>query len=91
MIFLHYLCAAIYYLIDFLVLLIVVRALISWFPLSPENKFIAFLDMMTEPVVGPIRRLLNKSETISQLPVDFSPVVAILILTLISGIFATLA
>lgn len=88
---LHVLFLACGYLVDFIMLLIVVRALLSWLPLSPSNGIIRFLDMMTEPVVSPIRRLLNKSETVSQLPVDFSPVIAVIILSILSSLLNTLA
>lgn len=88
--FLRLLITAIYYLINLLSILIVVRALISWLPLSENNKFNSFLITMTEPVMAPIRKLLYKFEFTRELPVDFSPIVAILVLGAISGILTIL-
>lgn len=84
--FLMVLAQAIYWLINIVSILIVVRALLSWLPLGENNKLIYFLDMMTEPVVSPIRKLLNKSETVSQLPIDFAPLIALILLSVISGL-----
>lgn len=83
---LRLLVTAIYYLVELLSILIVVRALISWLPLSEDNKFNSFLVMMTEPIMEPIRKLLYKFEFTRELPVDFSPVVAIILLGIISSI-----
>lgn len=60
--------------------LIVIRALVSWFPIPQGSKFISFLDTMTEPVVAPVRSLLYKFKFTRELPVDFSPVIAIFLL-----------
>ena len=35
------------------------RAILSWFPIEP-NKLTQFLDIVTEPVVYPIRKLFEK-------------------------------
>lgn len=83
--FLMILAKVLYWLINIVSVLILVRALLSWLPLGEDNKLIYFLDVMTEPVVSPIRKLLNKSETLSQLPIDFAPLLALIVLSLLSG------
>ena len=37
---------------------IIVRAIISWFPVSPSNPFIIVLQEFTEPVMRPFRRII---------------------------------
>jgi len=47
--------------VTFLYLLIaavVIRALLSWFPLSPRNQFVQFIHRITDPLVEPIRRIV---------------------------------
>jgi YggT family protein len=47
--------------VDFLYLLIaaiVVRALLSWFPLSPRNRFVEFVARITDPLIQPVRRVV---------------------------------
>jgi YggT family protein len=85
-----YLIKAIYWLLNLLSILIVVRALISWLPLSEDNKFNSILITMTEPVMAPIRKLLSKIKFMNELPVDFSPMVAIFVLWIICGLLTLL-
>ena len=54
-------------------LIIIIRAIVSWVNPDPYNPFVRFLYRTTEPVLQPIRRALPVAWGI-----DFSPVVAIL-------------
>jgi len=56
--------------------IIVARALISWVNPDPYNKIVIFLYRVTEPVLGPIRQRIPRHS----LPVDFSPLIALLII-----------
>ncbi len=55
------------------VLLIIIRALMSWFVQDHGNKIYLYLIKLTEPVLGPIRRIMPR------MGVDLSPVVAIIL------------
>lgn len=88
--FFGYLIGAIILLINILSALILIQALMSWLPLSKGNAIIRFLDMMTEPVLSPIRRLLSRIEFTQELPFDFSPIVAILLLWIVSSLLSLL-
>ncbi|MBI2936512.1 MAG: YggT family protein [Chloroflexi bacterium] len=57
---------------------IIVRALLSWFPISPGNPLSLAAFHLTEPLLGPIRRVLPRAGMF-----DFSPIVALLLLLLI--------
>ena len=54
------------------------RAILSWFPIEP-NKFITFLNVITEPVVYPIRKLFEKMNWFQNIPLDMSFMTAFII------------
>jgi YggT family protein len=55
--------------------LVIARSLMSWFPVSPRNPFARFLQDATEPLLGPVRRILPRTGMI-----DFSAMVVIVLL-----------
>lgn len=58
------------------------RALMSWFSPDEDNKIARFLFAVTEPFVYPIRKILNRFELFSNMPIDMSFLVAMVILIL---------
>jgi uncharacterized protein YggT (Ycf19 family) len=57
------------------------RVILSWFPISPSSPFASVyrvLYQITEPVLGPIRRMLPPMGGF-----DFSPIIVILLLGVI--------
>jgi YggT family protein len=56
--------------------IIIIRSLISWVNPDPYNKIVIFLYRITEPVLGPIRRIIPRHG----LPIDFSPLIVLLII-----------
>ncbi len=80
MILLELLYNFIYYLTQVLTFAIVIRALLSWFPLPPDNPLVVILYQITEPVLAPLRRIVPMIGMI-----DISPLVAILLLQFIGG------
>ncbi len=59
------------------------RVLLSWFQVgqsSPLYPVVAIIYQVTEPILAPIRRVLPRFGML-----DFSPMVALLILTVIRG------
>lgn len=57
---------------------VVIRALLSWFPLSPYNPLNVVLLQITEPLLSPLRRIIPRIGSL-----DITPMVAILLLQLI--------
>jgi YggT family protein len=57
--------------------LIIIRALISWFSPNPYNRLYVLLIRITEPVLGPLRRLIPISG------IDISPIIAILLIDIV--------
>ncbi len=68
--------------------LIFARAILSWFRPPRYNKLYdditRALDVLTEPILAPIRRLLP----LSGMGIDFSPLVAMILLTLVRDLLA---
>jgi len=54
---------------------IIAAALITWVSPDPRNPVVMFLRQVTEPVLGPVRRLLPPWKTGG---LDFSPLIVIL-------------
>ena len=59
---------------------IVIRALISWVSPDPRNPIVQILAKLTEPVLGPLRRLVPPHKTGN---IDVSPILAILLIQLV--------
>ncbi len=55
---------------------IIIRALISWVNPDPYNPIVQILTRLTEPVLRPIRKLVPPYKV----GLDFSPLIAILII-----------
>ncbi len=57
---------------DLMMLIIIIRALISWVNPDPYNPIVIFLNKVTEPILGPIRRLIP----MHGIGIDVSPIIA---------------
>jgi YggT family protein len=65
-------------LFDILVIAIIIRAIVSWFSLSPNNPVLAILFQITEPILAPLRGIVPRVGML-----DITPLVAILLLRVI--------
>lgn len=63
--------------------IIIARALISWFIRDPTNPIVRILDVLTEPVLAPIRKLVSP-ETFGGL--DISPILALVAIQLLRNL-----
>jgi len=68
---------------------ILARVLLSWIPL-PNNQFTRLLYQVTEPILSPVRALLNKSPIGGNSMMDFSPIVAFMLIGVVRNIIITL-
>jgi YggT family protein len=75
------------YTLQLLQLLIFVRVILSWVvsPVS-RNPWVELLRRTTDPIINPIRSLLPDMG-----PVDFSPMVALLLISLLQNVVARAA
>ena len=62
------------------------RAIVSWIFPDEDNKIAQFLFMMTEPLVYPIRQIMNKFDFFNNMPVDMSFMVAMIILIILTTV-----
>jgi len=77
-----------FYLLEFLQLSMLLRAVLSWLPLSDDNKLEAFVYSITEPIIYPIRALFDKFEGLRNFPLDIPFFVAFIILSTLSTILS---
>ena len=63
---------------EVLTVAIFLRAILSWFSPGPTNVVAVILFRITEPILAPLRRIVPRAGM-----VDFTPLVAIILLQLI--------
>lgn len=66
-------------LLDLISFIILIQCLLSWIPSIRMSKIYKVLSIVTDPIEEPIRQVLYRYVSI---PIDFSPVVAILLIEL---------
>lgn len=64
---------------------IIIRALVSWFPVSQTNFLVRMLDAITEPVVSPVRNLMSRLIR-TPMMIDFSPIIAMILVDVVAGV-----
>jgi len=81
--------SAIYIFLNFLNYMLIFRAILSWFPIGQDNKLVRLLWFITEPVLTPFRKLLDKTGINDRLPIpiDLSFIAAYFTIWLIMPIF----
>ncbi len=64
--------------------LLVLRAILSWFPMRGESPVRQFLYMMTEPLVSPVRTLLYRLfPGLERFPFDISFLIVFVVIQLL--------
>lgn len=59
--------------------LILARVLLSWVTRDYSNPVVRFVFEITEPILAPIRKIMPRTS----MPIDYSPIIAVLLLQLI--------
>ncbi len=67
-------------LISFLQLMMLIRAIMSWFPADDDNVILRFAYAVTEPFIYPVRLLLDHIPSLREMPIDISFSVTFLLL-----------
>jgi YggT family protein len=78
----------IHWLIQLYVILIFGRIILSWFPMSPGSALgpvNGFLYRVTEPVLGPVRRILPPVR-LGAVGLDLSPFIVLVGLQILAGL-----
>ena len=68
-----------------------IRAILSWFPLGEDNVIVRFVTMLTEPIVAPVRALFERMNWFQNIPIDVSFFVAYLLLSAVSTVVSVVA
>lgn len=74
---------------SFLEWMIFARIILSWFVRSYNNPIVRFLDTMTEPILGPVRRMMDKSPLGGGYGLDFSPIFALILMRLVQALLVS--
>ena len=72
-------------------LLMMFRAIMSWLPIDEDSNLSNFLYAMTEPVIYPVRLLLDRFDALNDLPIDISFIVAFILLSVIQMLLPVIA
>jgi YggT family protein len=67
----------------FLVIAVIARALLSWFPQGQNSQVARLLNQLTEPIIEPVRNLMPKTGII-----DFSTLIVIVVLQIMIRVVA---
>lgn len=82
----HYLVAS---LADLLLTLLeyamLFRALLSWFPNMRSSSFSMLLYNITEPLIAPVRSLLDRVQVLQGFPLDLSFMLTYMLLIMVHG------
>lgn len=62
--------------------LIFIRCILSWLPLG-RNPIVEFIYTLTDPILVPIRHLLDQSPIGGGMMLDFSPIIALFVMRII--------
>ena len=84
------LITAIEYFVRVLQGLIFARVVLSWIRLGRNSKITYFIYNLTEPILEPIRRMLDRSPLGRGAMLDFSPIIAIFMIGLVQQLLTSL-
>ena len=70
-------------------LLMMFRAVLSWLPVDEDSDISNFLFAMTEPVIYPVRMLLDRFEGLDEFPIDLSFITSFMLLSLVQMLLPT--
>ena len=63
--------------------LIFVRIILSWLPIGFNNPITQLLYNLTEPILGPVREMVDRSPIGGGMWLDFSPIFVLILLRLL--------
>lgn len=73
----HTLAQPLVWILYSLMAVVIVRSLLTWFPIRQDNDFIKLLDRISEPLLDPVRRRMPRIGMF-----DFSAMIVIVLLYL---------
>ena len=77
-------------LLDALQFLLMIRAVFSWIPNMGDNAIVNFIYGLTEPVLTPVRSLMERFNIMQGLPIDMSFMVTFFLLIIIRSVLPSI-
>lgn len=68
--------------IDLYTIVVLVAVIVSWVRLPPSNPVVRYSQLLTEPLLAPIRKLVPPTAGL-----DFSPLILLILLRIVRGMF----
>ena len=75
--------ATVSFLIAAIQFLMLMRAIISWIPFEEDHPLVTFLYSVTEPVIMPVRAVINRLGLFEGLPIDMSFLITFMLLSVL--------
>ena len=75
--------ATVSFLIAAIQFLMLMRAIISWLPFEEDHPLVTFLYAVTEPVIMPVRAVINRLGLFEGLPIDMSFLITFMLLSVL--------
>ncbi len=70
-------------------ILFLARAILSWLFMAEDGLLVNFLYAVTEPLIIPIRKLLDRFESVSDLPIDIPFLVTVMLMSVVQMLLPT--
>lgn len=81
---------AINFVLQILQYAIFINVLMSWIPQARGSKFDLMLRQFTDPILAPVRAMMSKALGQKGMMIDFSPLIAIILIQVLEGIVKSL-
>ena len=82
-------CQALVLLLTVMEYVLLARVILSWLPIQSDNRLVQMIYQLTEPILAPIRNIIEKSPVGNNTILDFSPLIAFLIIEFVRRIIRT--
>ena len=73
----------VYLLLTVLEFFMLFRAIMSWMPIDEDSKLFAFIYTVTEPIITPVRAILEKIPGMASFPLDLSFFATVMLLSIV--------
>lgn len=80
---------SVYILLSAIQLLMLARAITSWIPMDEESKLGMFLYMATEPLIAPVRTLLDRIPAVRNMPIDIAFMATVVLISVVQLLLPT--
>lgn len=80
---LYVVAATVRFLIIAIQFLMMARAIISWLPFEEDHPLVTFLYTVTEPVIAPVRAVIERFGWFEGMPIDMSFLITFILLSIL--------